>query len=314
MAAVVLLVLAAASWRFGIGTVLPFLADALPMLVAILGIIMSYKQPPRESHLVTTLTLITAGLVGTAILSESRIRSEAAHADDTRTVMQKLQSVGDQNTQILSKVLAAAAASTSDRSQDSIILRRQNILALLRNEYILSHDNVSAALMAGTEQPPSDWVNQRLRQLGETWSVASYPQVKPQQPPQIQIATSYGNLKERCTALATNVAALVRHRYDQEKKYPNYPRLSIDGLKEWYRSNDLEFRHLYLPQVKAVRDEFALLHIKDERLDEILNRDQEHIQLRQSYPQISPDIGYVTIFEMQDIAERLMALAAQIPQ
>ena len=49
--------------------------------------------------------------------------------------------------------------------------RRQNVLVTLRNEYILSHDNLSPALIAGTEQPPPDWVNSRLRQLGEKWTV-----------------------------------------------------------------------------------------------------------------------------------------------
>lgn len=47
--------------------------------------------------------------------------------------------------------------------------RRRQILNALRNEYILSHDNISAALMAGTEYPPTDWMNERLRQLGERW-------------------------------------------------------------------------------------------------------------------------------------------------
>lgn len=49
--------------------------------------------------------------------------------------------------------------------------RRRNLLERLRNEYILSHDNISPALMAGTEQAPTDWVNKRLTELGEKWRV-----------------------------------------------------------------------------------------------------------------------------------------------
>ena len=51
--------------------------------------------------------------------------------------------------------------------------RRRNVLMLLRNEYILSHDRLSPALLVGTEQAPSDWVNGRLKELGEKWTVAA---------------------------------------------------------------------------------------------------------------------------------------------
>jgi hypothetical protein len=47
--------------------------------------------------------------------------------------------------------------------------RRWNLLEKLRHEYILSHDNLSPALVAGTEKPPNDWVNRRLAKLGEKW-------------------------------------------------------------------------------------------------------------------------------------------------
>jgi hypothetical protein len=49
--------------------------------------------------------------------------------------------------------------------------RRAVLLERLREEYILSHDDISAALMAGTEQPPAYWVNMKLRGRGEKWSV-----------------------------------------------------------------------------------------------------------------------------------------------
>ena len=49
--------------------------------------------------------------------------------------------------------------------------QRNNLLRTLRNEYILSHDNLSPGLLAGTEWPPLDWLNRRLGELGEEWSV-----------------------------------------------------------------------------------------------------------------------------------------------
>jgi hypothetical protein len=46
------------------------------------------------------------------------------------------------------------------------------LLGKLRQEYILSHDGLNAALLAGIEQPPVDWVNGRLGELGEIWAVS----------------------------------------------------------------------------------------------------------------------------------------------
>jgi hypothetical protein len=51
------------------------------------------------------------------------------------------------------------------------IKRRARIVDALRAEYIASHDGLSAGLLAGTELPPSEWLNSRLGQLGETWKV-----------------------------------------------------------------------------------------------------------------------------------------------
>lgn len=49
--------------------------------------------------------------------------------------------------------------------------RRKQVLDALRAEYILSHDDVPAAMIAGNSYPPSDWTNKRLRDLGERWEI-----------------------------------------------------------------------------------------------------------------------------------------------
>ncbi len=53
--------------------------------------------------------------------------------------------------------------------------RRQAILQALRMEYILSRDNLSPGLLAGIEWPPLDWLNQRLKELKESWMVTAGP-------------------------------------------------------------------------------------------------------------------------------------------
>jgi len=76
-------------WRhFGTDTALPVLADATPILLAIVGVVMSYIQPKKESHKATTFILIVAGLLGSGVLSANRIRSERTH----RTEMEGLNS------------------------------------------------------------------------------------------------------------------------------------------------------------------------------------------------------------------------------
>jgi hypothetical protein len=70
-----------------------------------------------------------------------------------------------------SKTPARADVSTLDKESKTEVERRRLLLGRLRNEYILSHDGISPALMAGTEQPPTDWTNKRLGELGEKWKM-----------------------------------------------------------------------------------------------------------------------------------------------
>jgi hypothetical protein len=50
--------------------------------------------------------------------------------------------------------------------------RRRHLLAVLRDEYILEARVVSTNLLAGTELPPSAWIDQKLQLLGEKWTVS----------------------------------------------------------------------------------------------------------------------------------------------
>jgi len=63
------------------------------------------------------------------------------------------------------------------------IERRKHILDTLRSEYILAHPEESAAMIAGNTNPPSEWVNKRLQELGERWPyvppTTSTPSIKP---------------------------------------------------------------------------------------------------------------------------------------
>jgi hypothetical protein len=50
--------------------------------------------------------------------------------------------------------------------------RREDVMVMLRGQYILEHENVPSAVVEGTEAPPAAWLNERLRQLNENWTVS----------------------------------------------------------------------------------------------------------------------------------------------
>jgi hypothetical protein len=53
-------------------------------------------------------------------------------------------------------------------------LNRAAILTRLRRLYVLSHDNISPGIMAGTEPLPKEWVEEELDKMGENWRQENY--------------------------------------------------------------------------------------------------------------------------------------------
>lgn len=52
--------------------------------------------------------------------------------------------------------------------------RRRLILSQLRQLYILSHDGLSSEILSGVAPLPRDWVEQKLKERGETWRQDQY--------------------------------------------------------------------------------------------------------------------------------------------
>jgi hypothetical protein len=65
--------------------------------------------------------------------------------------------------------------------------RRAGVLASLHREWVLSHDGITSAMLAGTEPLPKAWVEGRLKQLGESWQQPEY------RPGQAQIPADTGS-------------------------------------------------------------------------------------------------------------------------
>ena len=96
--------------------------------------------------------------------------------------------------------------SISKTADDSIELkRRRDILERLSREYILSHDGISPGVIAGTEQPPDTWINQRLKELREGWTVAENKKEKPD----IGLRLVYPKLPALLITNLSNIAANV---------------------------------------------------------------------------------------------------------
>ena len=277
---------------------------AIPIVLAIFGAIYAAEaMPSKRAKRMVRLGFIVLGIACVIMTSYVETKSENEHRSEVAGLKTTLTAVQSQNTQILQHfVVAAPDAQTRE------ISRREGILTLLRHEWILSHKNVSPGLLAGTEQPPSNWVNQRLKQLGETWSVEGTPPGPP-----ITTGISYGNLKERCANLAMQITYFVRHRYDHLQNAPAYAKpLTPEKVTEWNRSNDAEFRQEYLSRVIAMHDEFAALHIRDPRLDDILNKDRENAQERLN-PQFAW-AGWIGIDDIKQIAASLEYFAGRTPK
>lgn len=129
--------------------------------------------------------------------------------------------------------------------------------------------------------------------------------------------SAFGNLKQRCNQLSASITQLVKHRYDQLQNAPAYARpLTPEKILEWRISNNNEFRGGYfgsqVETAKTLRDELAQLHIQDARLDSILSSDDRNQMLAKSNPQI-PQLSWINISDMEQIAERLLVLSSMLP-
>ncbi len=147
-------------------------AEFVPMAFAVVGIVFSVKKLREEHHFAVIALLIIVGVFGTVVLHLSRTHAETKHSTELGELRNRMDTVRDQNGQLLTAFLSKPPLS----SQEAELERRRNIEKLLRGEYILSHDNISPGLLAGTEFPPTEWMNRRLQELGEKWNVLPTPE------------------------------------------------------------------------------------------------------------------------------------------
>lgn len=142
----------------GLDSTLSWASDSVPLAFAVVGIVLTLKRLREQHEGVIIAVLIIVGIAGTVVLHISRVRTDT-----------KIDTVSALQGNIWARINQQGPRLSP---QEAELKRRQNVEELLKGEYILSHENISSGLLAGTEPPPSDWMNKRLGELGESWRVA----------------------------------------------------------------------------------------------------------------------------------------------
>jgi hypothetical protein len=155
--------------------------DLAYVLLAIAGLtylmpgIIKKLEENRQLRLTAVAVFVGFGLVAVIVNAISRSEQENRQAQDRR----KIDDLGGQVHDTLQFLVQSKGVPNE-------IERRKHILDTLRSEYILAHPEESAAMIAGNTNPPSEWVNKRLQELGERW-----PYVPPTAPTSSQVPRSY---------------------------------------------------------------------------------------------------------------------------
>ena len=159
------------------------LLAVIPLAMGFAGIYLAAKElesrKKKWGFIVFFAALAVFGITLAIAQQQRQAEREKRNEEAQQQLAAKLDVVKTQIGKILSSLTEGKALSgrevapkRNEVARDEK-LRRREILSLLRNEYILSHDNISAGMLAGLEMPPSEWVNRRLGQLKECWRVGA---------------------------------------------------------------------------------------------------------------------------------------------
>jgi hypothetical protein len=144
------------------------------------------------------------------------------------------------------------------------------------------------------------------------------PKKSESEPPPIQIAPSFGNIRERAILLSRQIMEdLYRHGWPPPggqqlplgfviEKMPTTPKEAV--LWDHFRSDT--FRFDSLQKLIAIRDEFAELHYHDNDLDQLVESEKRN---KEEYGQDFTKWPALFLQENQRVCEELVMLANQIP-
>jgi hypothetical protein len=165
--------------------IVPDLEAAALALAGLVYLIPNMVKRVEESKVVRGIVLSSfLGLAVLTVMVNAINREQENHSKEEQE--NKIDSVAASNAQILNTLVGKKDLTEADR--------RTNIEKALRSEYITTHDRIDPEVLAGNRMPPEGWMNQRLHELGERWTLAPPPPVTSTAPhgsePSISIATT----------------------------------------------------------------------------------------------------------------------------
>ena len=131
-----------------------------------------------------------------------------------------------------------------------------------------------------------------------------------QLPTVIETAPNYGNLSDRATTLSNEI------RQDLSFAPPMPPLTKPDQVEQWRQSRSRHFMFMLFKSVVDIRDEFAQLHLRDQKLDQLIDEAQKMEEYSKRIMVINPKMQILVFAptEIEEVAERLNVLAKQARQ
>lgn len=121
------------------------------------GLIHKFEMS-KPLRLIASVVFVVFGLAAVIMNSVSREDQE----NQQRIDRNKIDIVGGQVHDTLQFLVQS-------KGQPDELDRRRHILDALRSRYILEHPEITAEMVAGNANPPADWMNKQLQELGEEW-------------------------------------------------------------------------------------------------------------------------------------------------
>jgi hypothetical protein len=164
----------------------------------------------------------------------------------------------------------------------------------------------------------------KLNQPAPTQAEPTAPTEKQQPPVFIETAPTFGNLGDRAIALSDEIMQdLYWHGWKNWGNRSGQQTLPVqqmptkpEEIQAWTRSRSSYFRFRFAERVLDIRNEFAQLHLRDERLDDFFKFqgmiEQANRQMAAASPGREIDAPILPQ-QIEEVAERLKVLANQIP-
>jgi hypothetical protein len=180
------------------------------------------------------------------------------------------------------------------------------------------------------KQPPTEELESAITRpdkVARTNHKASKPQaMEAHQPPQplvIQTGPTFGNLADRANALSDQIMEDLylhgwyrRDRSGQERVAAQQMPTKPEEIEQWTKSRSSHFRFRFFEGVLDIRNEFAQLHLRDERLDQFFKYQGMIEQANRQMGVVNAGRNIdapILPQEIEEVAERLKILANQIP-